>query len=365
VYRKAKFMTRETVPRPVDADEDQGSRYTRVPNKELRFFFRDALRISLKSPRQALFFLRTIGWQARAARVRSRWKRQGIHVLAVMIFSITHRCNLHCKGCYARALHPSSNGDMSEDKLRSIFAEARELGISFAVLAGGEPLVRPEILDITQQYPEIISLMFTNGTLIDADLNEHYGVSLRWLDEHIVGYQGSMWWLPLSAAVRSRLDVERFTAFLVEKEDLPFDVPQAIQSAADDLDHVPLVGELTHSKEDFSALFCSELVAAGLEAGGAIPSLNCSEVTPLDLLRFAIYQGTYYQLKGPKTPIPGYNTVNPAEWETDLIAEQQTSETGARKRIETIYWAGVFFWAGLVFGAEALGILPQIGGASA
>jgi MoaA/NifB/PqqE/SkfB family radical SAM enzyme len=140
----------------------------------LGYFFRDALRISLKSPRQALFFLRTLGWQARAARVRATWKRQGLHVPAVMIFSITHRCNLHCKGCYAQALHPSSQGDMNEEKLRSIFREARELGISFAVLAGGEPLVRPEILDITQQYPEVISLMFTNGTLIDGRVLDRF-----------------------------------------------------------------------------------------------------------------------------------------------------------------------------------------------
>jgi MoaA/NifB/PqqE/SkfB family radical SAM enzyme len=160
-------MSRSTVPQPTIEDGDQGSGYTSVLNKELGYFFRDALRISLKSPRQALFFLRTLVWQARAARVRARWKEQGLQVPAVMIFSITHRCNLHCKGCYARALHASSNGDMSEDKLRSIFAEARELGISFTVLAGGEPLVRPELLDITEQYPEIISLMFTNGTLID------------------------------------------------------------------------------------------------------------------------------------------------------------------------------------------------------
>ena len=164
---KAKFMSRPIVPQPAVQDGDGGSRYTRVLNKELSYFFRDALRISLNSPRQALFFLRTLGWQARAARVRATWKEQGIHVPAVMIFSITNRCNLRCKGCYAQALHASSNGDMSEDKLRSIFDEARELGISFAVLAGGEPLVRPEILDITEQYPEIISLMFTNGTLID------------------------------------------------------------------------------------------------------------------------------------------------------------------------------------------------------
>jgi MoaA/NifB/PqqE/SkfB family radical SAM enzyme len=167
MFRKARFMSRQTVPTSSDVDEEQRNRYTRVLDNELRRFFQDALRISLRSPRQALFFLRTIGWQVRAARVRARWKREGLHVPPVMIFSITHRCNLHCKGCYARALHSSANGDMSEDRLRSIFAEARELGISFAVLAGGEPLVRPEILDITQAYPEIISLLFTNGTLID------------------------------------------------------------------------------------------------------------------------------------------------------------------------------------------------------
>ena len=63
---------------------------------------------------------------------------------------------------------------MSEARLRSLFDEARELGISFAVLAGGEPLVRPEILDITQQHPEIISLMFTNGTLIDDAMLDRF-----------------------------------------------------------------------------------------------------------------------------------------------------------------------------------------------
>jgi hypothetical protein len=197
------------------------------------------------------------------------------------------------------------------------------------------------------------------------DLGEHYGVSPRRLGERIASYQGDIWWLPLSDAVRSRLDVERFTAFLLDKEDLPFDVPQAIQSASDDLDHVPVISEWTHNKEDFSAFFCSELVAAGLEAGGAIPSLNCSEVTPFDLVRFAIYQGTCYQLKGTKTPIPGYNTLDPAGWGTGMAAEQQTSERGVGRHIETIYWAGVILWAGLVFGADALGILPQIGGASA
>jgi len=87
-----------------------------------------------------------------------------------MIFSITNRCNLHCKGCYHQALQRLSKPEISGEKIRSIFSEARELGISFAVLAGGEPLVRKEILDITKDYPEIICLVFTNGLLIDDPL---------------------------------------------------------------------------------------------------------------------------------------------------------------------------------------------------
>ena len=35
------------------------------------------------------------------------------------------------------------------------------------------------------------------------------------------------------------------------------------------------------------------------------------------------------------------------------------------KRIKGIYWATVFIWAGLVFGADSLGMLPQVGGATA
>lgn len=45
--------------------------------------------------------------------------------------------------------------------------------------------------------------------------------------------------------------------------------------------------------------------------------------------------------------------------------QEMTSEKETRKRIDAMYWAGVFIWAGLVFGADSLGILPQIGAASA
>jgi MoaA/NifB/PqqE/SkfB family radical SAM enzyme len=50
-----------------------------------------------------------------------------------------------------------------------VIGEADELGISIMLLAGGEPLTRPEILDITADHPNIIFPLFTNGLLIDAE----------------------------------------------------------------------------------------------------------------------------------------------------------------------------------------------------
>ena len=43
--------------------------------------------------------------------------------------------------------------------------------------------------------------------------------------------------------------------------------------------------------------------------------------------------------------------------------ETTTNQKEERRRIEALYWAGVLIWAGLMFGADSLGWLPQIGGA--
>ncbi len=138
-----------------------------ILNKALRIFFNDALRIAVKNPMQAYSFLRTLLWLRKAARLRMKWKKQGFIVPPIIIFSVTNKCDLKCKGCYAQSFHPPSEEELSDEKLRTITKEAKELGISFFVIAGGEPLMRPVILDIMKDFPEIIFLVFTNGLLID------------------------------------------------------------------------------------------------------------------------------------------------------------------------------------------------------
>ena len=150
----------------------QDTGYIRLLNDSLHIFFKDAVRITLRSPSQAFHFIKTVRWQRKAAGRRTRWAREGIHVPPIVIFSITHRCNLHCKGCYARALDRTSDDELTDVQLERIIAEAHELGSSFFVLAGGEPLVRRNILDIAVRFPDIIFLVFTNGLLIDDAMLE-------------------------------------------------------------------------------------------------------------------------------------------------------------------------------------------------
>ena len=94
-------------------------------------------------------------------------KEAGLLVPPVMIFSITKKCNLNYKGCYVRLLRPEDGEELSASDIRRILSESREIGMSFAVIVGGEPLVRQDFLEITKEFKDMIFLIFTNGTLLD------------------------------------------------------------------------------------------------------------------------------------------------------------------------------------------------------
>lgn len=139
-------------------------------NRGLRVFFSQFVRVSLSSPGSAWHFLKMLAWQVQAARLRRRRARGGLHVPPIAIFSITNRCNLRCKGCYAQAIRADVPDELASGDLRRIISEGASLGISFFVIAGGEPLTRPEILDITDEFPRVLFLLITNGLLLDEAL---------------------------------------------------------------------------------------------------------------------------------------------------------------------------------------------------
>jgi MoaA/NifB/PqqE/SkfB family radical SAM enzyme len=106
----------------------------------------------------------------KASRLREAWKKQGVPVPPIIIFSITNQCNLTCQGCYAKSLHPDPQDELDPARLKGIVEEAKELGISFFVLTGGEPFLRSKILDIARGVLEILFIVFTNGLLIDEPM---------------------------------------------------------------------------------------------------------------------------------------------------------------------------------------------------
>jgi MoaA/NifB/PqqE/SkfB family radical SAM enzyme len=139
----------------------------RMVNKLIKGIFSDALSVSLKDPAMAAFFVRAALAQKKAASVRQRNEEQGLHVPPVMILSVTNTCNLHCAGCYSRLVPREQKPEMDTASLTSVLRQASELGVSIVLLVGGEPLTRPDLFDVTGNFPDMIFTLFTNGTLID------------------------------------------------------------------------------------------------------------------------------------------------------------------------------------------------------
>ena len=160
---------------------------------------------------------------------------------------------------------------------------------------------------------------FFNQIIESTSLNGFNGVNISRFSDRLETYEGELWWLPLNEQIRNdKFNRQTFFNFLFNqaKERKPYDMPQAIKSALDVMDTLPFgLHGPGYNSEDFSKFFCSELVAAGLEKAGAVGTVNASEVTPIDLCRWNIYKGEYYQLKGnPDKKISRYNTASPSDW---------------------------------------------------
>lgn len=135
------------------------------------------LKASFKNPKASLFMVKYILTSKKAREKRKTAEMKGEHIPPFLIASITEQCNLHCKGCYARANHSCkdvcgrSDTDefLTEAHWNSIFTQAEELGIEFILLAGGEPFVRKDVILQAGNHSNILFPIFTNGTMLDEN----------------------------------------------------------------------------------------------------------------------------------------------------------------------------------------------------
>jgi len=132
---------------------------------------KDALKVTFKNPKQSAFFLRFGKAAQKASKHRSELEKTGLHVPPFLIASITSDCNLKCLGCYSHANNSCVESQELPVKVwERIFDEAIDLGISVILLAGGEPLLRQDVLEAATKRKDILFPVFTNGTKLDRDV---------------------------------------------------------------------------------------------------------------------------------------------------------------------------------------------------
>ncbi|MCD6351651.1 MAG: radical SAM protein [Armatimonadetes bacterium] len=94
---------------------------------------------------------------------------EGFLVPYLLVISPTMRCNLRCYGCYAGAYRHED--DLPFELWDSIIEQAKELGVYFMTISGGEPFIRAdELLKLAWKHNDVMFQVYTNGTFIDAEM---------------------------------------------------------------------------------------------------------------------------------------------------------------------------------------------------
>lgn len=101
--------------------------------------------------------------------------KKGIPVSGV--FELTPRCNLGCRMCYVR-LTPEQMAPIGRERTAAewlaLAKEAKESGLMFLLLTGGEPTLREDFIEIYEGLAQMgLSISInTNGTMFDQKLKE-------------------------------------------------------------------------------------------------------------------------------------------------------------------------------------------------
>ncbi len=89
----------------------------------------------------------------------------------VVIWNLIRRCNLRCHHCYTVSEDVDYPGELNTKQVFEVMQDLRNYRVPVLILSGGEPLMRPDIFEISQQAKALgfYVALSTNGTLINED----------------------------------------------------------------------------------------------------------------------------------------------------------------------------------------------------
>jgi Fe-coproporphyrin III synthase len=90
----------------------------------------------------------------------------------VVVWNVTRRCNLKCVHCYSRSEDREYGGELSHEEGKALIDDLSSFGSPVMLFSGGEPLIRPDILDLIRYAAGrgMRAVVSTNGTLITPRL---------------------------------------------------------------------------------------------------------------------------------------------------------------------------------------------------
>lgn len=155
----------------------------------------------------------------------------------VVVWNVTRRCNLKCVHCYSHSEDKNYGGELSFAEGKALIEDLSQFGSPVVLFSGGEPLIRPDILELIQYAVALgrRAVVSTNGTLINermaAKLQEiglsYVGISLDGLEgvhDAFRGFQGTF--QRVMTAIKNCQDVGlkvglRFTINKRNHQDIP------------------------------------------------------------------------------------------------------------------------------------------------
>ena len=155
-----------------------------IENKNNRFLNRTLKKVDpnmakifmpwiLKHPKSVYRMIRLARAYKKSRRIRGEEFLKGLKIPPFLILSITSSCNLKCTGCYAAATGTicknSNKKSLNLEQWTKIIQEAKELGIFGFIIAGGEPFLMPNLLDLCEKFRDRLFLIFTNGTMLGIE----------------------------------------------------------------------------------------------------------------------------------------------------------------------------------------------------
>jgi len=87
----------------------------------------------------------------------------------IVIWNLIRRCNLTCKHCYSISADKDFPGELSTQEVFHVMEDLQAFRVPVLILSGGEPLLRPDLFDISQRAKELgfYVALSSNGTLMD------------------------------------------------------------------------------------------------------------------------------------------------------------------------------------------------------